>query len=195
VAKNPASGLTDKQTRFCQEYLKDFNATAAYIRAGYSENAARVGASQLLTKPNIQAYLQVLRQKAENRTIATLERTMEEISRVAFANITNILSFSDAGVSFRDSEALPNDVTAAIESITMQESESENGAFSRKQSLKMHNKMSALGLLADFFGVRDDFNKARATLKRYGLALVWDEDSEVGWALEKYERDSGAGDN
>lgn len=32
--------LTAKQKRFIDEYLKDFNATQAAIRAGYSENAA-----------------------------------------------------------------------------------------------------------------------------------------------------------
>ena len=32
--------LTDRQERFCQEYLIDLNATQAYIRAGYSARTA-----------------------------------------------------------------------------------------------------------------------------------------------------------
>lgn len=33
-------GLTNKQLRFVDEYVKDFNATQAAIRAGYSERTA-----------------------------------------------------------------------------------------------------------------------------------------------------------
>lgn len=45
--------LTPKQTLFVKEYLIDLNATQAAIRAGYSEKAARVTASRMLTKANI----------------------------------------------------------------------------------------------------------------------------------------------
>lgn len=46
--------LTDKQARFCEEYLIDLNATQAAIRAGYSEKTAREQAAQNLSKLNIQ---------------------------------------------------------------------------------------------------------------------------------------------
>jgi len=32
--------LTTKQDRFCQEYVIDFNATQAAVRADYSKNSA-----------------------------------------------------------------------------------------------------------------------------------------------------------
>ena len=47
------SKLTDKQQRFVEEYLVDFNATQAYIRAGYEGKGARHSASALLTNPNV----------------------------------------------------------------------------------------------------------------------------------------------
>ena len=34
--------LTDKQERFCQEYLIDLNATQAAKRSGYSEKTAQI---------------------------------------------------------------------------------------------------------------------------------------------------------
>ncbi|SMC52679.1 terminase small subunit [Pedobacter nyackensis] len=49
--------LTDKQKRFCEEYLKDFNGTRSAIAAGYSENTAAVISAENLTKPNIKEYL------------------------------------------------------------------------------------------------------------------------------------------
>ena len=55
--------LTEKQRAFCREYLKDFNASAAYRRAGYSPKTANVCSCQLLAKPNVQDYLAKLMRK------------------------------------------------------------------------------------------------------------------------------------
>lgn len=49
--------LTEKQELFVREYLKDLNATAAAIRAGYSSNNAKVVACNTLAKPHIQAAI------------------------------------------------------------------------------------------------------------------------------------------
>ena len=45
--------LTEKQKRFCEEYLVDLNATQAAARAGYKDpNIVR----QLITKNNVSQY-------------------------------------------------------------------------------------------------------------------------------------------
>ena len=126
-----------------------------------------------------------MRDRISERSEVTLERTVEEIARVAFSDITDVLSFSNEGLVLKSSDALPAAVTAAIESLTIVEISTESG-FRRRNQIKMHNKLAALALLADFFGIRDDFNKARATLKRYGLALIQDDETDVGWKVEHY---------
>lgn len=40
--------MTDKQARFCEEYMIDLNATQAAIRAGYSPKTANEQAARLL---------------------------------------------------------------------------------------------------------------------------------------------------
>jgi phage terminase small subunit len=47
-------GLTPKQQRFVEEYLKDLNATQAAIRAGYAEPSANREGSRLLSNADIQ---------------------------------------------------------------------------------------------------------------------------------------------
>lgn len=190
--RNP-SKLTDQQQQFCHAYLRTFNGTDAYqsVYRSKSRNGAGAAASELLRNPKIQRHLSELRERISNRSEATLERTLAEISRVAFADITDVLSFSDRGLSLKDSDNLADDVTAAIESVTIHETVTENGT-TRKQSVKLHNKMTALGYLADYFGLRDDFNKARATLKRYGLAVVPDAESDIGWKIEAYHPSNAA---
>lgn len=48
--------LTEKQKRFCDEYLVDLNATQAAIRAGYSEKTAKQIAQQNLTRKTAWTY-------------------------------------------------------------------------------------------------------------------------------------------
>lgn len=59
--------LSDKQIRFCEEYLIDLNATQAAIRAGYSEQTARVIAAQNLSKLNIQEKISELRKNISSK--------------------------------------------------------------------------------------------------------------------------------
>ena len=50
--------LTARRRAFAEQYLRDFNATQAAIRAGYAERSAHVQGSRLLSNDNVQAYIQ-----------------------------------------------------------------------------------------------------------------------------------------
>src|SRR5690349_10894554 len=52
--------LTAKEEKFCHEYIKDFNATQAAIRAGYSKGTARQIGYENLTKPYIKNRIKEL---------------------------------------------------------------------------------------------------------------------------------------
>ena len=45
--------MTEKQKKFCDEYLTDFNETAAAIRAGYSEKSAYCTGNRIMKNPKI----------------------------------------------------------------------------------------------------------------------------------------------
>ena len=63
--------LTPKQKAFCEHYAGNGgNATRAAIMAGYSENAATVEGSRLLTNVNVFDYIRELSEPAENKRIA-----------------------------------------------------------------------------------------------------------------------------
>lgn len=84
------SGLKPKPRAFAVEYLKDKNATQAYIRAGYSArgNSAEVNAARLLRNAQVSAAIakaeQEMLAKVQEDTGITLERTLREIARGAF---------------------------------------------------------------------------------------------------------------
>ena len=76
--------LTDKQQMFCLEYVKDFNGSASYLRAGYktSEKTARINASQLLTNTNLQKYIEILKNERTERTEIDLDWVIKNITEV-----------------------------------------------------------------------------------------------------------------
>ena len=51
------AGLTPRQQKFCDEYLKHPVATDAAIKAGYSEKYAGQNADKLLKNTNVREYL------------------------------------------------------------------------------------------------------------------------------------------
>lgn len=69
------SALTEKQKRFCEEYIIDHNATAAAARAQYSADTATQAGSRLLTKAKVQEYIQELKSKQ----ILRLEKTADDV--------------------------------------------------------------------------------------------------------------------
>jgi len=52
-----ARKLTEKQKKWCKEYLKDLNATQAAIRAGYSKKSAKQQGTENLAKPSLMAVV------------------------------------------------------------------------------------------------------------------------------------------
>lgn len=74
--------MNSKQQLFISEYLTDFNATQAAIRAGYSVRSAGSIASELLKKPDIQQALQATITARNNNLIADREERKRFWSRV-----------------------------------------------------------------------------------------------------------------
>ena len=74
--------LTEKQKRFCDEYLIDLNATQAAIRAGYSKKTAKVIANENLTKPNIKEYIAERMAEKEKELIADQNEVLKYLTSV-----------------------------------------------------------------------------------------------------------------
>ena len=112
--------LTEKQKRFADEYLTDLNATQAAIRAGYSEKTARSIGQRLLTKVDIQKYIQERLKERQERFEITQEMIVNELCKLGFAEVdTELLKPSDK------IKAL--ELTARMLGLDRPESESNSG--------------------------------------------------------------------
>lgn len=74
--------MTNKQKRFCDEYLIDLNATQSAIRAGYSLKSARQIGMELLTKPSIQECIQRKMEEKDKELIASQDEVLRYLTSV-----------------------------------------------------------------------------------------------------------------
>lgn len=77
--------MTDKQKRFCDEYLIDCNATRAY-KAAYpfikSDESARRSGSRLLTNVDVKTYLEEQMEKLRSEKVADAREVLEYLTAV-----------------------------------------------------------------------------------------------------------------
>lgn len=74
--------MTDKQKRFCDEYLIDCNATQAAIRAGYSEKTAYSIGDENLKKPELKNYIQKRMEERASERVATADEVIQYLTSV-----------------------------------------------------------------------------------------------------------------
>lgn len=139
--------LTPKQQIFCVEYLVDLNAKQAAIRAGYKPKNAEIVANQLLKKTLVRAEIDRAMAVRMQRVEVKAEQVVRELARIGFANIRDAVSWGPDGIEIRDSEAIDDEVSAAIAEV----SQTQHGI-----RIKMHSKTDALGKLASHLGLLVD---------------------------------------
>lgn len=144
------SKLTDKQKFFCREYLKDFNATQAAIRAGYSSASARQVASDNMSKHDIQQYIQKLSDDLIERTDNDIRRIINELQIIAFGSLKDVAEWDDLGLRLKKSEDL-DDEARTVSEITRNVTE-----FGTSIKLKQHDKLRGLELLGKYHKIFTD---------------------------------------
>jgi phage terminase small subunit len=137
-------GLTPKQQSFCEEYLIDKNATQAAIRAGYSEKTAYSIGNENLSKPEIMAFLDQAIAAQSKRTLITADRVLEEIAKLAFFNMEDVLD--DTG-AMKPLNTWSRDSLATVQELTDDTLRSEGEAVLMRRKVKLSDKKANLELL------------------------------------------------
>jgi phage terminase small subunit len=131
----------DRELLFLAEYMKDWNGTQAMLRAGITTkpSVAKVYASEWLLRPHVIAELSGRRQLLMEKHDLTLDRLLEELRRVGFANISDLIQWDANGLTLRPSSTLPECQLAAVAEISEISSKGKT-----KLAVKMHPKLDAL---------------------------------------------------
>lgn len=177
--------LNLRQIRFCQEYILDLNGEKAAIRAGYSETSARTTASELLTYPNVQAYVQELLDDRATRTQATADKVISEIFHLVSFDTAEI--YDEQG-RFKNIHSIPKNIRKAIASIeTVEEFErSPDGSPKVKcgyiRKIKFWDKNKAIELLGKhlvLFTEKHEFTGANGAPLLNPLAQLKDDELDA----------------
>ena len=148
---------TEKQKKFCLEYLKDLNATQAAIRAGFSKKTASEIGYEYLRKPQIKIFIDKQLDEAMEESKSVLKlRILKELQTVAFADITEDINIIT--VDSKDAEGKPvklqtveikdtkdSSISAVIAGIKI----SEKGHI----EIKYHDKMKAIEDLGKYLAM------------------------------------------
>ena len=151
--------LTLKQIQFCYEYLIDFNATQAAIRAGYSEHSAGTIGNENMQKPEVLELLTILKDERQARARKNGDDVLEELENIAFSRLNRIITFEGDSVTLQDSDQLNDEDAAAIESVQISQMQIGDAKENRtvfKTKVKLYPKVPALTLLAKHHKVCTD---------------------------------------
>lgn len=103
--------LTEKQKKFCDEYLLDCNATQAAIRAGYSPKTAYSIGEENLRKPELKTYIDEQLAILHSQKTADAQEVLEYLTAVMRGEHTEqtlrltgdgVQSITDIDVSARE---------------------------------------------------------------------------------------------
>ncbi|SFU61545.1 terminase small subunit [Nitrosospira multiformis] len=134
--------LTRKQQRFAAEYCVDFNATAAYIRAGYEArgNSAEAAASRLLSNVKVQEAIEQKQREIAKHCELTAENIVRKASAVAFSDIRKL--FNPDGLP-KPIHEIDDATAAAISSIEVGQTITDGKVKGRTCRIRLWDKNSA----------------------------------------------------
>ena len=159
--------MTERQKRFCNEYLIDLNVTQAAIRAGYTPKYANKKAYELLDKLEIKEYLDKKMKDREQRTEITQDKVVNELAAIAFSNASDFFKVVDKTVTvggsivlddegnprtYKDVEFVNTDkLSEANKKVISSIKQGSNGL-----EIKLNDKLKALELLGKHLGMFRD---------------------------------------
>lgn len=156
--KNP------RYEQFCQAFMATNNETQAAKDAKYSPKTAYSKGNQLLKIVEIKGRIKYLQDGIADACGVTARRLMEEWKKIGFANIKECIS---SGNTIKDVSRLPDDVAAAIDSISTSKT-----AHGRTVKLTLHSKTKALEDMGKMIGAYIKDNEQRAGLTLADIAAL-----------------------
>lgn len=146
--------MNNRQKMFVREYLVDYNAKAAAIRAGYNEDGAEASARRLLNDPDVQRFITQQTRLREKRLELSADAVLSELMKHAFFNP---LDFYDEDGSLKSIGEIPVDAAVNIASLDVVDEYAGRGInrqlVGRSKKVRFTDKIKALELLSKHLGL------------------------------------------
>ena len=176
---------------FAVEYLKDFNATLAAMRAGYSPKTAASQGQRLLNSGAVKRLLAEAHARLfEKEVEVSVERVRHEYATIAFADIGQ---FFDRRNCLRPINRVPEEARRALSELKIEERFDRNRKKPswRSWKLKLQSKRAALDALAEHLSLLEQNKPRRVPQAVLDELLAAAEEDEAAKA-QRAQSDDGA---
>jgi hypothetical protein len=110
-----AAELNDQEMLFVAAYLDSLNATQAARAAGFAKLSANVQGHRLRRKPHV---ADAIAKALAERIGATRTRIIEEISRLAFSNVADVLTVENGQLVVKEHAELDRDTLSTVADVS-----------------------------------------------------------------------------
>jgi phage terminase small subunit len=172
MKKKNQMDLTFKQCRFVAEYCVDLNATAAYIRSGYSArgHVAESAASRMLSNVEVQKAITQKQKELASKCDVTAQKVIQEVSALAFFDVRKLFN---ADGSLKSIHELDDGTAAAISYIEVDDIKSGGSVTGQVRKIKVWDKNSAQERLCKHLGLfREDNRERPVTPNKIEISFV-----------------------
>lgn len=130
-------GLTEKQIKFCEVYVLNYNISIALRKAGY-ESETSGAAYRIRQKPGCKRYIQWLKARMLHDTLINGEDIINQWVKIAFADMTDFVDINKFGITLKPVREMDGQLVKSIKS-------SRDGV-----SIELYDKLKALDSLAKY---------------------------------------------
>jgi phage terminase small subunit len=169
--------LSEKQERFCVEYLIDFHVTNAAIRAGYPAKSAHVSGSKLLKNGKIMARIAELRAAASAKTGVSLERNLDQLGAMAFADPADM--FHPETGELLPIQQIPAHLRRAIQSIEVDEINVGGQVLGLTKKIKLADRNKAADMIMRHLGEYKKDNAQKQAQVTVVVDIVDDDEDQA----------------
>jgi phage terminase small subunit len=156
--------LNERQKIFCSEYIYDWNASRAYSIAFplpvKTNDTIRANASQLLTNPNIQAFIKEIQSDLEKQSGISRLMVLNEHKKLAFSSIAHL---HNKWIELKEFETLTDSQKDCISEIDTKVLKKNIGTNQEPEivdveyiKIKLYDKQKSLDAISKMLG----FNEA-----------------------------------
>lgn len=165
-------GLTEKEELFCYHFFRTKNATQAALRAGYGSHYSYNAAYHILQKDRVKEFMKELQAHAcEELFVSTID-ILRMWAKIAFADMTDYVSVSGAGVILRNSNSVDGQIITEVK-------EGKDGV-----TVKLADKMKALDRLSSYLKILPGDKAQEAKLRILERAADSNKDDDEPLKIE-----------
>jgi len=157
----------ERQERFIDEYLIDFNASRAAIAAGYSKKTARSQGQRLLTRADIASKIDAKKAEKLIRLEITADRVLQELAKLAFYDPADLFEDDGSLKQIKDLDGNTRMALAGLEVTELFEGKDEPDGPQQKtvygllKKIKLADKGQNLERLGRYFKLFTDKIESR----------------------------------